>query len=334
MTSYRTIIIFFLICIVNIMAGGAFFYHQLTRPVLTQGFIFEIKAGDQKGQFANHLAAQGLTSYPRFFAAYMYLHKQTIKRGEYFFAPGSSLASIWLQVSKGTGFYYRSFTIVPGWTVQQLRQALLATNALHHEAVYQNDAAWSKKFGFATVPEGLFFPETYFYTKGASDWRILSAAKQLMERTLSAFWATRTKDVPFTTPYDALIAASLIEKEAYYDDERPVIAGVLVNRLNKKMLLQFDPSVIYGLGVKYDGTLHTKDLKEKTPYNTYVNKGLPPTPIAFPGIRSIQAALHPEQHDYLYFVVEGEKRHRFSTTLEMHNEAVTAYKNKRRGNDK
>ncbi|HXW60626.1 MAG TPA: endolytic transglycosylase MltG, partial [Myxococcota bacterium] len=120
--------------------------------------------------------------------------------------------------------------------------------------------------------------------------------------------------------------ASLIEKEAYHNDERPVIAGVLVNRLQKNMLLQFDPTVIYGLGAKYDGTLHASDLKEKTPYNTYLNKGLPPTPIAIPSLSSMMAVMHPAQHDYLYFVIENAKRHRFSSTLKMHQVAVDAYR--------
>ena len=147
-----------------------------------------------------------------------------------------------------------------------------------------------------------------------------------MDAKLLSLWAKRAPNVPFKSPYEALIAASLIEKEAYYQDERPVIAGVLVNRLHSNMLLQFDPTVIYGLGAQYKGTLRASDLKLNTPYNTYVNKGLPPTPIAFPSLQSIEAALHPADHRYLYFVVEKEKRHRFSTTLEMHQMAVSAYR--------
>lgn len=326
MSIFRSIIIVVLVLITAFLTVGGYFYYELTRPLLTQGMIVEIKAGDQKARFADQLGQLGLTPYPRVFAAYMYMQRQTIKRGEYWFQPASSLYSIWQQVSRGTGFYYRSFTIVPGWTIQQLRQSMLSTDTLRHVAAYQDDATWSKTLGLATIPEGLLLPETYFYLKGTSDWVVLHAAKHLMDVKLAELWAHRASDLPFHSPYEALIAASLIEKEAYHNDERSVIAGVLVNRIKKNMLLQFDPTVIYGLGAKYDGTLHKKDLQENTPYNTYMNKGLPPTPIALPSLKSIEAALHPSQHEYLYFVVEGEKRHRFSTTLSMHHEAVKSYR--------
>lgn len=326
MPRFRTVMVLFSLFFAVTAAVSLFFYHQLTRPVLMQASIVEIKPGDQKKQFADKLAGLGLTSYPRLFAAFMYTHHQTIKRGEYVFQPGSSLYTIWLQVSRGTGFYQRAFTIVPGWTIKQLRQALLSTDALRHDAAGQTDAVWSQMLKLSTPPEGLLLPETYFYTKGSSDWMILQKALHLMQVKLAVLWVNRALDLPFQSAYEALIAASLIEKEAYHDDERPMIAGVLINRLKKHMLLQFDPSVIYGLGDRYDGRIHKQDLLEKTPYNTYVIRGLPPTPIAFPSVKSIESVLHPAQHEYLYFVVETEKRHRFSTTLKQHHDAVTVYR--------
>jgi len=326
MSIVRTLGISFLFLFIIALAFCEVFYHQLKSPLLTKPLILEVKPGEHKIDFSNRLYQLGFLSYPRVYATYLNLQADSIKRGEYLFQAGSSLYSMWLQVSKGKGFYYRAFTIVPGWNIAQLRSALVAAPALKQIAAHQDDAMWSKVLGLSTPPEGVFLPETYFYTKGTSDWVILKKAKHLMDVKLATLWAMRAQNVPFKSPYEALIAASLIEKEAYYHDERPMIAGVLVNRLNKNMLLQFDPSVIYGLKERYDGTLHAKDLKENTPYNTYINKGLPPTPIAFPSLQSIQAVLHPIAHQYFYFVLESEKRHRFSTTLKMHDAAVSAYR--------
>ena len=174
----------------------------------------------------------------------------------------------------------------------------------------------------ALAPEGQFFPETYYYTKGSSDLVILKRAFDLMQSNLKEAWETRSPNLPYKNVYEALIAASLIEKEAYFDAERPVIAGVLVNRIRKNMLIQFDPTVIYGLGLRYNGKIHKQDLLENTPYNTYVHKGLPPTPIAMPGRTSINAALHPDNTDYLYFVARSDKSHQFSKTLFEHQAAV------------
>jgi UPF0755 protein len=173
-------------------------------------------------------------------------------------------------------------------------------------------------------PEGEFFPETYYFTKGNSDLILLKHAFKAMQSKLNDAWSKRASALPYKNAYEALIAASLIEKEAYLSKERPIIAGVLVNRLKKEMLLQFDPSVIYGLGERYTGKLSKANLLENTAYNTYLHKGLPPTPIAMPSLASISAALHPEQNDYYYFVAKGDGSHQFSKTLLEHNAAVKA----------
>lgn len=312
----------------SILLASGFFYYQFTKPLLMQEMVLEIKAGENINQFAETLVQEKVLTYSKPYILFMSLQNTPLKKGEYYFPKHSSFYSIWQQVSKGTGFYYRSFTIVPGWTIAQLKQALIKNNNFHHVAAMQSNEEWSKQLNLTSLPEGLFFPETYFYTKGMSDWSILHIAHRLMLVKLNAMWEKRDPNLPFKTPYEALIAASLVEKEAFQEEERPIIAGVLINRLNKKMRLQFDPTIIYGLGDKFTGQIKAKDLKEKTPYNTYTNLGLPPTPIALPGVSSIEAVLHPKEHHYLYFVLANgnEKRHLFSATLVQHQKAVKAYR--------
>ena len=176
----------------------------------------------------------------------------------------------------------------------------------------------------AISPEGEFFPETYNYTMNVSDLVILKRAYDLMQNKLNIAWQTRSATLPYKSAYDALIAASLIEKEAYLDKERPIISGVIINRLNKNMLLQIDATVIFGLGSRYNGKIYKTDLIEDTAYNSYVHKGLPPTPIAMPGMASINAAIHPQQHDYLFYVAKGDHSHQFSKTLIEHDAAIRA----------
>lgn len=299
-------------------------------PIVNQdkGLTYYLRPGTAKKTFIADLSQQGIIRYPSIFSWYVYAHKHNqLKTGEYLFPKGSNLISIWKQVTTGTGLIYHPFTIIPGWSFTQLRQALVQTNDLHHLAVTWNDKQIMEHLGNAqAATEGEFFPETYYYTRGIADFVILKHAYELMQSKLNDAWQHRAPDLPYANPYEALIAASLIEKEAYLDAERPVIAGVLVNRLRKGMLLQFDPTIIYGLGSRYDGKIHKENIVEDTPYNTYVHKGLPPTPIAMPSMISIQAALHPQQNDYLYFVAKGDGSHQFSKSLPEHNAAVKAAK--------
>ena len=176
-------------------------------------------------------------------------------------------------------------------------------------------------------PEGEFFPDSYRFAANTTDAIILGLAYEGMQRTLAAAWRTRAADLPFDTPYQALILASMVEKEAALKSERALIAGVFVNRLRKGMRLQSDPTVIYGLGDKYDGSIHTRDLTADTSYNTYTREGLPPTPIALPGREALLAAVHPAATDALFFVATGlgDGAHHFSSTLEEHNAAVQTY---------
>lgn len=288
-----------------------------------EGYVYYLKPGSSKKLVINELNQQGVIKHPLLFSAFVYMSKNAqLKTGEYRFVKGTTLNSLWKQITTGTGLVYRAFTIVPGWSFIQLRQQLAKTESLRHLTATWDDQQIMLFLGQATSPEGLFFPETYYYTRGIPDLVILKRAHDLMQQRLNEAWRERASTLPYKTPYEALIAASLIEKEAYLDSERPVIGGVLVNRLNNNMLLQIDPTVVYGLGNRYDGKLHKSNLIEDTAYNTYLHKGLPPTPIAIPSMISIQAATNPQKNNYFYFVAKGDGSHQFSSSLAEHNAAV------------
>jgi UPF0755 protein len=224
----------------------------------------------------------------------------------------------------------RNFTIVDGWNFRELRQALAKADKLRQDGATLDEAALMARIGApGESPEGRFLPETYAYVKGDSDLDILRRAHAAMARTLDALWPRRDKDLPLATPYDALILASIVEKETGRADERPRIAGVFTRRLRDHMLLQTDPTVIYGMGEAYAGNIHKADLTTDTPYNTYTRPGLPPTPIAMPGKPAIEAALHPAAGSELYFVAKGDGTHVFSSTLDEHNRNVACYQLKR-----
>jgi len=302
--------------------------YTLFTPVISQesGVTYYLKPGTAKKTLVADLTQQGIISSPSIFSLYVYTERSAyLKTGEYLFPKGSTLISIWKQVTTGTGLVYHPFTIIPGNTFSQLRQALAQTAGLRHITSQWSDMDLMARLGNSTIgPEGEFFPETYYYTKGIPDLVILKRAFDLMQSKMMAAWENRAQGLPYKNAYEALVAASLIEKEAYLDSERPIIAGVLVNRLRKDMLLQFDPTVIYGMGTHYDGKIHKENLQEDTPYNTYIHKGLPPTPIAMPSIISIDSAMHPQINDYYYFVAKGDGSHQFSKTLIEHNAAVKA----------
>ena len=195
-----------------------------------------------------------------------------------------------------------------------------------------DDEEIMKKLGHeGEHPEGRFYPDTYYISRGVTDIELLNRAYASMQQILQTEWQQREPDLPLQTPYEALILASIVEKESAVAEERPVIAGLFINRLRKKMRLQTDPTVIYGIE-NYDGNIRFRDLRKDTPYNTYTRNGLPPTPIAMPGREAITATLHPEKTDYLYFVAygDGSGRHVFSTNLEDHEKAVDRYQRKRK----
>ena len=220
--------------------------------------------------------------------------------------------------------------LIEGWTFGQLRATLNASPDLRHDTVNLDDAqVLALLQAPESHPEGLFFPETYLFARGSSDVAVLRRAYLTMQRHLKAEWEAREEGVPFRSPYEALIMASIIEKETGRPDEREMIAGALVNRLRIGMRLQVDPTIIYGLGDTFDGNLKKKHLLEDGPYNTYTRAGLPPSPIAMPGLASLRAALHPAKTDALYYVSRGDGSSHFSRNIGEHNRAVTKYQLKR-----
>jgi UPF0755 protein len=249
--------------------------------------------------------------------------------GEYALTAGMTPRDLLLNMAAGK-VLQRNFTIVDGWTFRDLRQALAKAEKLRQDGAGLDDAQLMAKLGApGEMPEGRFLPETYAYVKGDTDLDILRRAHAAMAKMLDTLWAQRDKQVPLATPYDALILASIVEKETGRADERPRIAGVFVRRLQNHMLLQTDPTVIYGMGESYAGNIHKSDLVTDTPYNTYTRQGLPPTPIAMPGKPAIEAALHPAHGTELYFVSRGDGSHVFSSSLDEHNRNVACYQLKR-----
>lgn len=217
-------------------------------------------------------------------------------------------------------------TLIEGWNLGQVRQAIASHAQLRKDAVTLADNELLARIGAKeTHPEGLFFPDTYLFSKGSSDLDVLRRAHRAMQRHLAREWDARDPDLPYRSPYEALIMASVIEKETGRAADRASIAGALVNRLRRGMLLQVDPSVIYGLGAAFDGNLRKRDLLADGPYNTYTRPGLPPTPIAMPGLESLRAAMHPARTDALYYVARGDGSSQFSRTLEEHNRAVSKF---------
>lgn len=266
----------------------------------------------------------GSTLYWRFLARQMGV-SGNLHAGEYALDPGITPRGLLAKMAADQVIQHK-FTIVEGWTFSQLSDALAHDAALTHLLSALSGAEVMKTFGLGGAPaEGWFLPETYQFVKGMSDLDILRRAHAAMRRKLDAVWAARAPDLPLKTPYEALILASIVEKETAQPAERALIAGVFERRLKIGMRLQTDPSVIYGLGSAYDGKIHTRDLETDTPYNTYTRAGLPPTPIAMPGAASLEAVLHPAPTDALYFVARGDGTHQFSATLEAHNRAVAKY---------
>lgn len=313
-----------LVLLLAAFAGWWAYYLNASLVTEKQGVVYYLKPGLTKHEVVQELAEQGIIRHPTLYFLTTYFMKSTpLQTAEYLFRPGATPLSIWRQMQTGSGLMNHPFSIIPGWSFRQVREALDKTENIKHQTTPMDDKQIMMFVGNPDVaPEGQFFPETYFYTRGMSDLVILKRAYDLMQTKLNEAWERRAANLPYKNMYDALIVASLVEKEAYLNRERPLIAGVIINRLRKNMLLQIDPTVIYGMGLRYNGTIHRADLQEDTVYNTYVHKGLPPTPIAMPGAVSLDAAMHPAQHDFYYFVAKGDGSHQFSKTLQEHHTAV------------
>jgi len=270
-------------------------------------------AGVRVGRFQFELLARALG------------RDQDIKAGSYELAAAPTPLELLDKLTRGDVTQVE-LRFIEGWTFRQLRAALDAHPGLRHDLQGLPDAEVLRRIGAPEPhPEGLFFPDTYLFSRNTSDLRLLQRAYAAMQQHLAQEWAARDPSVPYRSPYEALIMASIVEKETGRAEDRDMVAGALANRLRAGMLLQVDPTVIYGLGEAFDGNLKRGHLQADSPYNTYLRPGLPPTPIAAPGLASLRAALHPAKTQALYYVARGDGSSEFSRTLEEHNRAVRKY---------
>lgn len=305
--------------------------HYLDTPLTLadRGLEFEIAPGASFRTVSNRLAELGVTGHPALLRAYARWTGQAsaVQAGDYLIEAGTTPVELLHKFTSGAVRLY-PFTIVEGWNRWELLGALRDHPFITSTMTDEDWPALLEELGAPVMhPEGLFLPETYHVPRGSSDRAILAKAYGLMQDVLADEWRHRDDAVPLTMPYEALILASIIEKETARVDERARIAGVFVRRLERRMRLQTDPTVIYGIGEAFDGNLTRHDLEADTPYNTYTRTGLPPTPIAMPGRAAIHAALHPADGDALYFVATGlpDGSHTFSATKDEHDAAVADY---------
>lgn len=293
------------------------------------GISFDIAAGSSFAAVSGQLVASNVIDDDLWFRLYARWHDKAgnIQAGDYLIEAGSTPESLLQQFTTGAVQMY-TFTLVEGWNHREVMQALQNNGAIQATMTDEDWPALLISLGAKAIhPEGLFLPETYRFPKNTTDRELLGQAFDLMRSTLASEWAERGDETPVKTPYDALVLASIIEKETAQADERPKISGVFARRLQKRMRLQTDPTVIYGIGPAFDGNLTRTDLTTDTPYNTYTRHGLPPTPIAMPGRASINAALNPAAGNELYFVATGvgDGGHKFSATKAEHDAAVAEY---------
>ncbi|PKM38143.1 MAG: endolytic transglycosylase MltG [Gammaproteobacteria bacterium HGW-Gammaproteobacteria-10] len=303
------------------------YQHFVATPLADKPVYIEINKGDSFGRITEKLKEQELAVKPLWLKllALQTHYAGRLKAGDYEIAQGATAFDILSLFASGKSRQY-AITFPEGWNFNQfLEQINSHPNIQKTLDKSDSEALLSYLNSDYDHPEGLFFPDTYFFDKNTTDLALLKRAHDRMLSILDQEWRQKQDNLPFETPYQALILASIVEKETSVPEERPIIAGVFIRRLEKGMLLQTDPTVIYGMGEDYQGNIRKKDLLTHTPYNTYVISGLPPTPIAMPGQASIHAVLHPEEGESLYFVSKGDGTHAFSANLAEHNQAVTTY---------
>ena len=310
--------------------GGLLWYAN--QPMRTPGTLYPVDFSIPRGvalkTASESLHQGGVLAKPWAFVLIARLKGQAgeIKAGSYALEHPVTPLELLRKITQGDTVLGK-LALIEGWTFLDMRRSVAANPALRHDTESMSDAELLRAVGASeSHPEGLFFPDTYFFDKGSSELALFKRAYSAMQENLKAQWASRqATGLPYRSPYEALIMASIIEKETGAPDERPQISAVFINRLRIGMRLQTDPTVIYGLGANFDGNLRRNDLLTDTPYNTYTRAGFPPTPIALPGLAAIQAALRPERSKALYFVAKGQGRHVFSETLDAHNRAVARY---------
>ena len=310
-----------------LLAGAAAWWLHAPLPMGNAALELEVEPGTTPRGVARSVQAAGVRVDARLLYAWFRLSGQDrqIRAGNYELPPGTTPRSLLQKLVRGEESL-RAVTLVEGWNFRQVRAALAADESLGHDSAVLSDAELMARLERPGVhPEGRFFPDTYTYAKGSSDLAVLRRALHAMDRRLEAAWGQRASDTPLKSADEALVLASIVEKETGRASDRGRIAGVFANRLRIGMLLQTDPTVIYGLGEKFDGNLRRSDLQPDTPWNTYTRAGLPPTPIAMPGKASLLAAVQPEPTQALYFVAKGDGTSQFSESLQDHNRAVNRY---------
>lgn len=325
----KILLVLIILAALAAFAGYRYWQSRLEAPIaLEEPALYEVPAGAGYHRVVRELDERGILADAWAFRLLARLDPEALPRlrpGEYRLEPGMSGRELLALLGSDEVVTY-PLTVPEGWTFRQMRELLDAAPKLEHETEGLSDEEVMVRLDReGRHPEGWFFPDTYRYHKGLSDLEILRQALERMEATLDEVWAGRDDDLPLESPYEALIMASLIERETGAPEERPEIAGVFKRRLERGMRLQTDPTVIYGMGERYEGNITRADLREATPYNTYVIDGLPPTPIALPGRAALEAAVQPEEGETLYFVAKGDGTHHFSRTLREHNNAVNRY---------
>jgi UPF0755 protein len=320
--------LFLLLCIVLAALGGAVAWWANAPLQLREASVdFRIAAGSSLRSAAHQMQEAGVAVNPDLLALLARWRgvATAIKAGSYEVRQGITPAQLLAKLARGD-VTQGELALVDGWTFRQWRQRLDQHPDLRHETRGLGEAEIAAQLGIdGSSLEGWLFPDTYLFDKQSSDLELLARAHRAMRRRLDDAWGQRDPGVPYRNPYEALIMASIVEKETGRVADRSEVAAVFINRLRKGMLLQTDPTVIYGLGENFDGNLRKRDLQADTPYNTYTRAGLPPTPIAMPGMGALQAALHPAPSEALYFVARGDGSSQFSRTLEEHNKAVNKY---------
>jgi len=319
-----------ILLVMAILGVLGYMYVCFTRElnVPDSGYVVDIRPGDTSAKTINELASNGVIQWPMLFRAYLKFSglDRNIKAGEYLISPGFTFKSLLEKIDRGD-VILREVTLVEGWTVKQ---------AIHHLCLQPEIICTLNGDPKAVIPlihtiasrdnpEGMLYPDTYRFSRGTTDAEIVKKANAKLLEVLENAWKARDENTPLRSPYEALILASIVEKETSLTAERRKIAGVFVRRLLQNMRLQTDPTVIYGLGDEYDGNITRDQLQQFSPYNTYKIDGLPPTPIALTGEDSINAVLHPDAGDELYFVARGDGAHEFSSNLEEHNRNVYKY---------
>ena len=325
----KTLKIVIVLGIVAALAVSGLIYWRVASPLAMRSdrVEFHVAPGSSLRGAANEIRGAGVEVEPWLVVLLgkALRVESSIKAGSYEISRGISALELIRKLTRGD-VTLAEIAFIEGWTFRQIRDRLDAHADVRHDTKGLSDAEIMRLIGAPDMPaEGAFFPDTYLFSKQSRDLDVLARSWRTMQRHLAREWAGRETALPYANAQQALIMASIIEKETGRDQDRALVAAVFVNRLRQGMLLQTDPTVIYGLGERFDGNLRKRDLLADTPYNTYTRAGLPPTPIAMPGLASLRAALHPAASPVLYFVAKGDGSSQFSRTLEEHNQAVNRY---------